>query len=76
MRRESILILAVGGGVDKSSLREGETSGTNSSFAKLVARYSDPCSGSNSFITTGSWGDLWKTSYGANRGDGVRGTFR
>ena len=51
LRRESILILAVGGGVDKSSCSAGENSGTYPSLAKSVARYSPPCKGSNSFRT-------------------------
>ena len=78
LSRESMDILAVGGGVDKSSCKDGENSGTYPSLllAKSVAKYSPPCEASNSAIRAGGAGDFGKPSYGANRGDGVNGTRR
>ena len=56
-RRESMEIRAVGGGVDRSSCFIGEgKSGRKFSFAKSVARYSLPLSGSNSFARDCSMG--------------------
>ena len=60
--RESILIRAVGGGVDKSSvIIVSDKSGRNS-FAKSVARYSLPLSGSKSFAIVCSMGVRGYTS--------------
>lgn len=74
-RRESILMRAVGGGVDKSSRDRGFGKSGRGSFAKSVARYSLPLNGSNSFarFSTGVRGYM---SYGANLGDWVSPTRR
>ena len=57
LRRESMLIRAVGGGVDNSSCFIGEgKSERKDSFAKSVARYSLPDRGSKSFARVCSTG--------------------
>lgn len=78
LRRESILIRAVGGGVDRSSVVEsgGFKSGRNS-LAKSVARYSLPVRGSNSLgakvaVVGCSVGVRGYASYEVYRGDCTR----
>ena len=70
--RESMLIRAVGGGVDNSSFKVGADKSTREkSLGKSVAaRYSlPPVNVSKSFVRFCSIGVRGYTSYGANRGD-------
>jgi hypothetical protein len=75
---ESMLMRAVGGGVDRSSLGTDQSGINVLSDISVVMKWLAAIAESKSlvFATEGGTGLRLKVSYGVNRGDGVSGTRR